>query len=401
MAWARFLAGGAAIGREPAASIPRDRRLDVMRGLALIVIFIDHMPGNLVAAVMPHAWGFCDAAELFVFLSGMSAAWGFGRTIDRLGPGAGGRKILARLGTIYVWHLIVFLAVVCLVAGAMALTGDPAHSDAIDVDPLLDDTIGAAVAMLTLTYQPNYLNILPLYLVLLAAYPLIHVLVCRSPLLALVLSAALWRAAAHFQIDLPAGDEEWFFNPLAWQMIFTFGVVAGRAASAGLALPHGRAARAVDALAIAVVVFAAAVKLAEAGVLTLPALAPLVAMEFGADKTNLDPARLVHFAALAWLFLRAVPPTARRLDGPVARRLAAAGRHSLEVFAVGTILAVAGQIVMIETAFDPGVQLATCAVGIAALIGLGAALSRPAVRATPTAASASEAPNLATVSSGA
>src|SRR4051812_17257325 len=53
-----------------AASSGRDVRIDVLRGLALLVIFVDHVPQNPLSAFTPQALGLSDAAEAFVFMSG-------------------------------------------------------------------------------------------------------------------------------------------------------------------------------------------------------------------------------------------------------------------------------------------------------------------------------------------
>jgi hypothetical protein len=44
----------------------RDFRLDFCRGVALIVIFIDHVPGNPLSSWTLRNFSFCDAAEVFV-----------------------------------------------------------------------------------------------------------------------------------------------------------------------------------------------------------------------------------------------------------------------------------------------------------------------------------------------
>ena len=91
--------------------------------------------------------------------------------------------------------------------------------------------LGFLIGALTLTYQPSYLDILPLYIVLLALFPAIYCAVRISPLLTLACSLAIWQAALAFELNLPNGSAGvWFFNPFAWQVVFTLGIVIGRAA---------------------------------------------------------------------------------------------------------------------------------------------------------------------------
>ena len=46
--------------------------IDFWRGLALVTIFINHVPGNTFERYTYSQYGISDAAELFVFLAGWS-----------------------------------------------------------------------------------------------------------------------------------------------------------------------------------------------------------------------------------------------------------------------------------------------------------------------------------------
>src|SRR5665213_1304563 len=99
---ATLLAVGGAeshIGRMPEAvatpanrRLPRDSRVDVLRGLALLMIFIDHVPGNLLSLVTLRNFGFADAAELFVLLAGFASMAAYGRIFSRDGIVPGLRR---------------------------------------------------------------------------------------------------------------------------------------------------------------------------------------------------------------------------------------------------------------------------------------------------------------------
>jgi hypothetical protein len=84
--------------------IRRDLRVDFFRGLALITIFVDHVPHNRWAAITQQNFGFSDAAELFVALAGYSAVLAYGRYLDTLSI-EGLRKLANRIGSIYVYHI--------------------------------------------------------------------------------------------------------------------------------------------------------------------------------------------------------------------------------------------------------------------------------------------------------
>lgn len=366
----RFLLAGQRAVHGAPTKPERDLRIDLVRGLALMIIFINHMPGNIVAGWTPHAYGFSDAAEIFVFLSGVSAALAFGRVLDERGLVAGIVKVAARVRTLYVAHLAVFLAVVALVALAVEHTANPLYIETINITPVLADPLKALTAGVALTYQPNYLDILPLYVVLLAAYPAIHLAARLSPLATLAASVVLWRFAAATGLNLPNNGGTWMFNPFAWQVLFTFGVVIGQAMRAGVRLPTTPYLVLVDLAAAGMLVFAAIVMLAPENPFAF--LGQTIAdLSLGTDKSNQAPARFLHLLALVWLFVRFVPKNAAFLQASMAQPLTRAGSHSLEVFCAGTVLAILGQVIIVETAYHVFVQLLVVSAGVSVLLFLG------------------------------
>ncbi|RDJ27478.1 OpgC domain-containing protein [Bosea caraganae] len=357
-----------------AAPLGRDARIDAVRGLALLIIFINHMPGNVVASFMPHNFGFSDAADIFVLLAGVSAVLAYGVLIERRGLGVGAVRIGARLWTLYIAHLAVFLIVCGVVARAVTGTHNPLYIEAINIQPFFNDTPAAVVDALTLTYQPYYLDILPLYIVLLALFPLAYYAVRFSPALALMASALVWQGAVHLGLNFPnTGAAGWFFNPFAWQFLFTLGVVLGRAMLLRVEAPRSRA---IDLMAAGFLVFAVMVKVSSGNPFGISVLNDWIeSLQMGSDKTNLAVVRVVHLASLLWLFIRFVPVGSAMISGVVGRNLAVMGRHSLEVFCAGVVLSIAGQIILAETYFALGVQLLVCLTGITMLLGLGMFLS--------------------------
>lgn len=368
-----FLTRGAGLG----AALPRserDARIDVIRGLALLVIFINHMPGNIFASYTPHNFGFSDAADAFVLLSGISATLAYGALIERRGFAVGALKLSSRVWTLYIAHIAVFIIVCGVVAAAVTRTQNPLYVEAINIQPFFNDTFEAVINALTLRYQPHFLDILPLYIVLLALFPLLYAGVRISPLGTLLVSLAAWQGAVLAGINFPnAGGAGWFFNPFAWQVLFTLGIIIGRAAQLGLSAPR---LYWLDAAAVALLLFALTVKLTLGNPFPIPALNDWIdSVQLGSDKTNLAWSRIFHAAALAWLAIRWVPAGAAMLSTGVGRILAAIGRHSLDVFCAGIVLSIIGQVVLAEAAFALWAQLLVCAGGITMLAGLGIFLS--------------------------
>lgn len=313
--------------------------IDFWRGFALLTIFVNHVPGNVLDGWTYRNFGVSDAAELFVLLAGISAAFAYlrgfapGRRLHTLA------KVLMRAFRIYTAHLALVVMAVVVVGGFVVLTGDQRmlewmHLDIITVYPL-ESVVGIGL----LTYQPAYLNVLPLYVVLLASAPLTLLLARISLALALAASIAVYLAAHLARLGLPVwpGAGDWFFNPLAWQLLFTCGLVIGALIDRGL---RSAAHPLLDILAPAYLVAAMAWALLEYP-LTLD-LAPLPAFLWDFDKMNLTLPRLLHVLALVYCVSRL--PVEGWLRGGRGQALILIGRHALPVFCLGTVLSLAAQV---------------------------------------------------------
>ena len=88
----------------------RDLRLDFFRGLSLWFIFLNHIPSSTVGWLTNRNYGFSDAAEIFVFLSGYTAAFVYGRIMLERGFVVASARILKRVWQLYV--AFVFLSVI-------------------------------------------------------------------------------------------------------------------------------------------------------------------------------------------------------------------------------------------------------------------------------------------------
>ncbi|MCL2430541.1 MAG: OpgC domain-containing protein, partial [Alphaproteobacteria bacterium] len=86
----------------------RDLRLDLFRGLALWLIFLDHIPSNIVNWITIRNFGFSDATEIFVFISGYTAAFVYGRAMREQGTLVASARILKRAWQVYVAHIFLF-----------------------------------------------------------------------------------------------------------------------------------------------------------------------------------------------------------------------------------------------------------------------------------------------------
>ena len=86
----------------------RDLRLDLFRGVALWLIFLDHIPENIMNWFTIRNYGFSDATEIFIFISGYTAAFVYGRAMRERGIVIASARVLRRAWQIYVAHIFLF-----------------------------------------------------------------------------------------------------------------------------------------------------------------------------------------------------------------------------------------------------------------------------------------------------
>src|SRR5918997_5823314 len=204
---------GLAFNEEPGPEMERDARLDFVRGVALMMIFISHMPGNVFSYITLQNLGFSDAAEVFVLVAGISAYLAYSHAFARDGVVATTLAILGRARQLYVVHLVLFLLVTAMMAWAATQFADPMYLESMSLDLLVQDPAAAILRAVTLTYQPRFLDILPLYVALLALLPLFLLLFRVGALAPLAASLALFGAARWSGLNLPNLPESrsWFF----------------------------------------------------------------------------------------------------------------------------------------------------------------------------------------------
>lgn len=359
----------APIGTRPA----RDLRLDFFRGLALFLIFIDHIPGNVFSYFTLRSIAFSDAAEAFIFISGFAAAMVYGSHLSQRGFVLATAQIYRRVWQLYVAHVFLFVIFTAEVSYALRAADHPLYAEEMGVGNFLSEPHIAIVQALLLRFQPTFLDILPLYIVMLMAFPIVLVLIEWNALAALLPSAALYVAVQRFgwSPHVYSDHHPWFFNPLAWQFLFVAGAVCGRRHATGRpVLPSGRW------------LLAAAALVAGAGTIInltwvihwvwepFPPLLARHLWHLAIDKTNLSPLRLVDFAALAVVAATVLDRNSRFLANPFARPIILCGQNSLYIFCLGIVLAVLGHVVLAEVTNAFPMQLLVNLIGIVAMIAM-------------------------------
>lgn len=308
----------------------RDVRLDFFRGLAMFIIFIAHVPLNPWNDFIPARFGPSDATEMFVFCSGFASALAFGGSFLRHGFAIGSLRILHRCWQVYWSHIALFLVVASLAVAGTRWLGTANYVEGLYLHPFFAEPQQGLVHLLTLTYVPNYFDILPMYIVVLAMVPLAMALAGRHPLLVGLFCGALYLYQALMGLDLSAewwSDRPWFFNPFGWQLIFFTGFAFG---AGWLKEPPRRTWLFRLALGYVVVM----VPLNWTPIWSSMAWLDWFSLQFVPfkDKTDFGPLRYLHFLALAYLALWVVNPRQHRLRARWAAPIILVGQQALPVF---------------------------------------------------------------------
>ena len=344
----------------------RELRLDLFRGLALWLVYIDHVSPDLLTWFTIRNYGFSDAAEIFIFVSGFTAALVYGRTTFESGIVIGTARLLRRVWQIYTAHLLLFIVLLAEIAYVTTISGKPSfYIQEMEVGEFFKQPGSEMIQVLLLRFRPLNMDVLPLYVVLMAFLPLILQFARWHRDLPLILSAGLYILTLRYDLHLSTyPDGFWSFNPFAWQLLFVFGVWC--------ALGGGR--RLSPILKSSLIFWVAVAYLCAALFVTMtwhfPFLGSLIPgglarLIYPIDKTDFDVLRFAHFLALAVVVLRFVPSGWVGLKSPWARPLILCGQYSLQIFALGVALSFAGYALLME--LDGGLVLHVI-VGIAGIL---------------------------------
>lgn len=350
----------------------RDHRIDFFRGLALIFIFWDHVPDNPFAQLTLRNFGFSDAAEVFVFLAGYAAVLAYGRITRRDGFVVASLRILRRTWVLYVAHifLLTLLMGIVFVANNHVDTRDMVRQ--MGLEYFVGHPQQALADELLLRFKPNLTDPLPLYILLMSALPLILPIMLRSTALAVGLSIALYLMVPLFGWNLRAyeGGGYWYFNPVAWQLIFVLGGAFAMHTQRPPSPPgHGRALwqKSLFVLAALYMLIAGTItylwKFPEIHDALLPSA--FTGLIYPISKTDLSPLRLLHFVALVYVVAKSLPASMAWLDNWPAQQTCRMGRFSLEIFCLGVLLAPLAD--MLNALADDTWQMRV----VTALLGLG------------------------------
>jgi hypothetical protein len=301
----------------------------------------------------------------------------YGRAMGRQGFLIAGVRVYHRVWQLYVAHVFLFMIFMATVAYTIGALNSSLYVEELGAASFLDEPDVAVAKALTLQFQPAFMQILPLYIVLLAVLPFVLAGFRSWQGLILFVSFALW-LAVQFDIGIalsayPGPDRVWPFNPFAWQVLFFLGAWLGwRAIGGGISWVKRRW------------LFYLAAGLSVAGFLIrfnwtlhgfydpIPVLVSGKLLWLFLSKTDLGALRFVNVIAVALLVAYLIHPQARFLKSHAARPFVICGRNSLHIFCLGILLSILGRLVLNEFFGGLPMQFAVSAIGVAIMIGVAA-----------------------------
>src|SRR6516165_6857852 len=348
----------------------RELRLDLFRGLALWLIFIDHLPPSFLTWFTLRNYGFSDATEIFIFISGYTAAFVYGRALIEHGFIVAAARILRRAWQIYVAHVFLFTIFLAEISYVATSFENPLYSEEMGIMDFLKQPDVTIVQALLLRFRPANMDVLPLYIVLMLSLPLVLVLMRWKPDLTLALSVLLYAVTWEYDLYLSSYPNGfWAFNPLAWQLLFVFG--------AWCALGGARRMQKILSSPVTLAVCFAYLFFSFLVTLTwyVPQLGHLMPRRieqwmYPIDKTDLDVLRFAHFLALAAITVYYLPRDWPPLKSPWLKPLILCGQHSLEIFCLGVFLAFAGHFILAEVGGGAALHALITLSGILIMCGM-------------------------------
>jgi hypothetical protein len=327
-----------------------DPRLSLLLGIAAWFLFLDHVPHNAVSALTLRNFGFSGATDLFVFVGGYIAAILYGKMMLERGYVVAATRIFRRVWQLYAAYVALFVIYINLIGYVARKTAAPEIIHEFNISGILGHTIRTLIYGLLLQAKPLNLDVLQLFIVLMAFFPIVLFGMMRRPNLTVVGSIALYLAARQFDWNLSSFPEgRWYFNPFSWQLLFVLGT--------WFALMGRRQMRAIRSLQeISILRIAALVYLLFALVITMAGKFSLLGELIPAsvldlflpnDKENLAPYRVLHFLAMAFLFTLVVPRNWRGFQWSILQPVGKCGEEWLAVFCAGVFLSFAGHFVLI------------------------------------------------------
>ncbi len=299
--------------------------LDVLRGVLLLMMVVDHSSSSL-RLFTDQPLGFFTTAECFVFVSAFLAGLLFSKRAEEQGFAAARSSSIHRAGRIYLSHLVTLGF--AFVLGSLFLSEFPGIRNLLD--HYLRNQWAAIGGAVVLAFRPPLMDILPMYILFSFLTPAAFSTARRLGWkIVLLFSASIWFVAQIHVRDLLITAFEGVsfiqlgpFDLFAWQLLWISGLFLGQRFYKGktlLPLPVLHPLLLLCTVAFLVWRWSSIVFGSD-----------LVAQTWLLDKWHLGPLRLVNFFAAAFVAARLLKYLNRWET--LLRPLSLIGRHMLPVF---------------------------------------------------------------------
>jgi hypothetical protein len=347
-----------------------DLRILLLLGIANWFLFLDHIPHNAVGALTLRNFGFSGATDLFVFVGGYAAALIYAKLIAERGFVVGATRIFRRLWQLYAAYVVLFVVYVDLIGYVAVQSAAPELFAEFNITGFIDHPIKTLIHGLLLQAKPLNLDVLQLFIVLMAFLPVVLFGMMRWPHLTLVGSVALYGVARYFDWNLASfPDGRWYLNPFCWQLLFVLG--AWFAVGGAEHLRVFRTMQELSALRIAALLYlllALAIVSAEKSPAVAQMLPNSILDAFQTnDKEHLALHRVLHLLAIGLLFTLVLPRGWRGFHSAILQPVIKCGEEWLAVFCSGVFLSFAAHLVLITGPKSLAMQILVSAVGILAM----------------------------------
>lgn len=324
----------------------RDLRIDAFRGLSLLMILIDHIEWSngvsIISLFTLHGVGLCDAAEVFVFLSGYVCGISYGRVLVNSGWWACQRKALRRAGQLYLANITTLFIILIVVDICLRL--NLGTFDYFRLEGMYGPPSVFWPQVFLQIYLPSDFDILVLYMFLLVVLPVFLFSVIRVPVITFIIVIQVYLLAQfypHFsypQYFWHAEGLHWrtFTHP-AWQLLFFSGSILGIQKLNGHKIYISHSVAIVCSI---IIVCIAVIKLSPTIGYSIPEMLTLSTIERSdfADKWHLGPVRLIYFAMLLISADAFSSKQTEKTLNIVSKSLVGCGQKSLMIFCLVIIM---------------------------------------------------------------
>ena len=364
----------------------RSQQIDFFRGLALIIIFIDHIYNNRLGGYTLRGFGITDAAEIFFFCSGYVSAIVYSRTLQRTNFYSAQIKATKRSFFIYFFHVVSFLALIAVTIPLSDIEGVRTVLRARGLYEMFYISWSRGLDFFTLQYQPFLFTILPAYIVLSLMTPFFAWLLNRSPAALFAVSISIYLTTQFFpgfNLVQGAHNGPWVFNPFAYQFLFVIGMLFANNKDSGRYIIPLRKDYFIIAILFLITTFLMHnfLPFLYKHFQMFPSYEYLRGLPF-TGKTNEEPLRIIHFLVLMYAtvfllhLLRSQHADIYSSLKNLARPIILCGQNSIYIFTLGILLSYLGGYIIASYGNTAGVWIPVNVTGVFIMLLAGTWLSK-------------------------